>query len=92
MTDTMTTTDLITSARAAALAKLAAGDWTIDEAVWSSVDGLGDLTAPLQNFIGEILISALEIRFDQCLGCSGDLIGAERALGSCGNCRSKGRI
>lgn len=81
--------------REAALEKLRSGGYTINEAVTEATEEApiekrdqGDATS---DFIITLLTAGLD-RHKHCKSCSGALIGAERALGTCGHCGRRHRI
>ncbi len=81
-----------------ALEKLRRGGYTIEEAVTEATEEApiekvekGDQGDATSDFIITLLTAGLD-RHESCISCSGALVGAERALGTCGHCGRRSRI
>lgn len=80
--------------RAAALEKLRGGGYDIHDAVTEATEEAlteeGDPADAKRDFITTLLIAGLD-RHESCSVCGGALIGAERALGTCGHCGGRSK-
>lgn len=78
-----------------ALAKLRRGGYTIAKAVLEATEEApiekGSRGDASRRFISTLLTAGLD-RHDQCRSCGAALVGAERALGTCGHCGKRNRI
>jgi hypothetical protein len=85
----------VPSIRKAALEKLRGGGYDIHEAVTEATEEApidwGDSAEAQQEFIITLLSAGLE-QHESCRVCGGALIGAERALGTCGHDGGRSKI
>ena len=84
----------VPSIRAAALEKLRAGGYDIHDAVTEATEeapiNWGDNAGAQHEFVITLLTAGLD-QHESCSVCGGALIGAERALGTCGHCGGRSK-